>query len=231
MPRSTRATGPPDPVLAAAIPKTIWAQRATSFIWYRRPWHSPAMSSRRVAQNARNAGKNASSNRGWAAPGSGKYPASGTGRSRRTRNAIAALPSSAGSRSAGSAASRPRRSSSAAIASNNAAVSRHDRGAPGGDQPRATSSAWPRTSPAPGTPAPKGPASRAQPPKARAVPHSSHRDHLATLSRHRRADRGEPARHGRALARMSRSARLNGKQPMLGAIFLGAHCPARRHCV
>lgn len=41
----------------------------------------------------------------------------------------------------------PRRSSSAAIASNSAAVSRHDGGAPGGDQPRATSSAWPRTPP------------------------------------------------------------------------------------
>ena len=196
MPRSIRATGPPDPVVAAAIPKTIWAQRATSFIWYRRPRHSAAMSSRRVAQNARNAGKNASSNCGWAAPGSGKYPASGTGRSRRTRNAIAALPSSAGSRSAGSPASMPRRSSSAAIASNNAAVSRHDRGAPGGDQPRATSSAWPRTSSAPGTPAPTGPASRTQPPKAQAVPRSPHRDHLATVSRHPHADRGEPAVNG-----------------------------------
>ena len=40
-----------------------------------------------------------------------------------------------------------------------------------------------------------------------------------------------PARHGRALARMSRSARFNGEKPMLGAIFLGAHCPARRHRV
>src|ERR1700761_8794811 len=149
------------------------------------------MSSRRAAQNDRNAGKNASSNRGWAAPGSGKYPASATGRSRRTRNAMAALPSSTGSRSAGSRASRPRRSSSAAIASNNAAVSRHDGGAPGGDQPRATSSAWPRSSSALGTAAPTGPASQAQPAKAQAVPHSPHPHHLATVSRFPHADRDD----------------------------------------
>ena len=129
--------------------------------------------------------------------GLGEVPRqAGTGRSRRTRNAIAALPSSAGSRSAGNRASRLRRSSSAAIASNNAAVSRHDRGASGCDQPRATSSAWPRTSSAPGTPAPQEPASRTQPPKAQAVPHSPHRDHLATVSRHPHAGRGEPAING-----------------------------------
>ena len=54
---------------AAAMPRTIWVHLATSFIWYRRRQTS-MMSSRRAAQNARNAGKNPK--RGCGAPGSGK---------------------------------------------------------------------------------------------------------------------------------------------------------------
>jgi hypothetical protein len=59
---------------------------------------------------------------------------------------MAALASRAGSRSAGSTASRPSRSGSAAMARNSAAVSRQESGAPGADQPAATSSAWARIS-------------------------------------------------------------------------------------
>jgi hypothetical protein len=54
------------------IPRTIWVHLATSFIWYRWLRQTSMMSGRRAAQNARNAGKNPSSNRGWDAPGSGK---------------------------------------------------------------------------------------------------------------------------------------------------------------
>jgi hypothetical protein len=75
--------------------------------------------------------------------------------------------------------------SCAAFASNTAAVSRHDRGAPGGDQPRATSSAWARSSSGPGTPAPARTASHARPPTTRSVPLSPHPHHLVTLSRPR----------------------------------------------
>ena len=62
-------------------------------------------------------------------------------------------------RAAGQAGARPaapRSSSSAAIASNSAAVRRHELGAPGGDHPPATSSAWARTSSAPDKMAPAG---------------------------------------------------------------------------
>ena len=65
---------------------------------------------------------------------------------------MAALASRAGSRSAGSVASRPSRSVSAAMARNSAAVSRQESGAPGADQPAATSSAWARISATDGMP-------------------------------------------------------------------------------
>ncbi len=72
MPTSTRATGPSEAAVTAAMPRATWAQRATSFIWYRWWRHTSAMSSRRAEQKVRNEGKNPSPNGGWAEPGSGK---------------------------------------------------------------------------------------------------------------------------------------------------------------
>ncbi len=54
------------------MPSAIWVHLATSFIWYRRPSQTAAMSPRRSEQKARAAGKKPSSKSGWAAPGSGK---------------------------------------------------------------------------------------------------------------------------------------------------------------
>ena len=57
---------------SAAMPSASCAQRATSFIWYRRPAHSAAMSSSRSEQNARTAAPKPPSKPGWAAPGPGR---------------------------------------------------------------------------------------------------------------------------------------------------------------
>jgi len=104
------------------------------------------MSSWRSEMNAVAAGQKPSSNRGWACPGSGKYAASGWGRSLRTRNLTAALASRAGNRSDGSLVKLPSRSSCAAMTRNNAAVSRQEGGASPGDHPAATSRACARIS-------------------------------------------------------------------------------------